>query len=1077
MKTSGYKFEIDSSPVKDCMLDQNMNSSAEDKKNNETCNKPRRRSLKAENGDMSKGDNNENNQIYTSEDDISYQPGDCVYIDSQRPDVPYFICSIKEFRTSRRENMTVTVRWYYRPSEVPESVYQLLVQDRNHEHGSKDHILEDNLVKERELFISDATDVYPVSALRGKCVVRPFTDMAEDLKQYITKEDSFFYLLGYNPETRRLANTKGEIRVGASHQAILPECQEKVPDKSDSSKETCREKLTWSPVLEDYDLTIYLCAARSMAQYAGMCNGGTREDGFRAMSQDATTSNALNVLHDSKYDAATALQVLVKKPYPKELRKKWSEDDIKKFVKGLRQFGKNFYKIHKEHLPYKSTSELVEYYYIWKKSHSAQSSRPHRRRRHNVLRRRAHTRNSKTVSSDCGKDYVDLTSCSEDDYDSDDSTERDFSLYCCRHCYTSSSRSWHHGGRNKVILCTECRIFHKKYGKLPPTDSTRDPPPYMFKSVLEKDIREEDAYWTNGKVGLRSRRNLPMVQSTLRSGRNKTSSPVESVNTPRDSPVNGRRLPKIGKPPSPSEGSTSSSGSTANKAKDKKGKGKKNKILKRSHEPAPISPANNSKRRKSNDSDDDIRDDVSESSSATGGRDSTLREFDERSECSNASVNDEVSSNRSNSPLVLPIIDPLPAKFKRVGPGEENRSCARTDVVYEHPERPKPKEGPRSSESSTANSTATRTEASESNSADRQSSLSVHRQSPKNTPAASVTSHYEAAVRNMMASGGGEYHMYPSNMPSLLTPSGVAIPGYPSHEAVDYRMLQYVYPGSALVPESRDSAAKFAEGFEQWYAPYRMAQMQPGGHHIPYQLLHGRSLEHGAMAARSMASQAQAHEALLKNAAARGIPIDPVTGLPVGYPNHHSHSHMHTHFHIHPHEQQLQAAQAAAAAANMDRAAYLQSHPGLAAWRNQQLLAWQQHPELMQLHGGALVSPEDHPHAAAGIHGLGSTPLDRQLQQQLLMSQQSKYSHPLQQQQHLHAQEEAYLRHLRHHEMQLKQHEASTNEAFMSTLFRKEHRNLQSPSQLDNVVKKNLDSTGTYTSPSKKPVTIDLSDD
>ncbi|EDO44958.1 predicted protein, partial [Nematostella vectensis] len=175
--------------------------------------------------------------------------------------------------------MTVTVRWYYRPSEVPESVYQLLVQDRNHEHGSKDHILEDNLVKERELFISDATDVYPVSALRGKCVVRPFTDMAEDLKQYITKEDSFFYLLGYNPETRRLANTKGEIRVGASHQAILPECQEKVPDKSDSSKETCREKLTWSPVLEDYDLTIYLCAARSMAQYAGMCNGGTREDG------------------------------------------------------------------------------------------------------------------------------------------------------------------------------------------------------------------------------------------------------------------------------------------------------------------------------------------------------------------------------------------------------------------------------------------------------------------------------------------------------------------------------------------------------------------------------------------------------------------------------------------------------------------------------------------------------------------------------------------------------------------------------------------------------------------------------
>ena len=33
-----------------------------------------------------------------------------------------------------------------------------------------------------------------------------------------------------------------------------------------------------------------------MAQYAGMCNGGRPEDGFSAVSQDATTSNALQVV-------------------------------------------------------------------------------------------------------------------------------------------------------------------------------------------------------------------------------------------------------------------------------------------------------------------------------------------------------------------------------------------------------------------------------------------------------------------------------------------------------------------------------------------------------------------------------------------------------------------------------------------------------------------------------------------------------------------------------------------------------------------------------------------------------------
>lgn len=52
------------------------------------------------------------------------------------------------------------------------------------------------------------------------------------------------------------------------------------------------------------------------------------------------------------------------------------------------------------------------------------------------------------------------------------------------------------------------------------------------------------------------------------------------------------------------------------------------------------------------------------------------------------------------------------------------------------------------------------------------------------------------------------------------------------------------------------------------------------------------------------------------------------------------------------------------------------------------------------------------------------------------------------------------------------------NDHFLPTIFKKEHRNLQSPSQLENVVKKSLDSSGMYSSPSKKqPVTIDLSDD
>ena len=37
---------------------------------------------------------------------------------------------------SKRDNLMVNIKWFYRPSEVPESVYQLLVQDRNTENST-----------------------------------------------------------------------------------------------------------------------------------------------------------------------------------------------------------------------------------------------------------------------------------------------------------------------------------------------------------------------------------------------------------------------------------------------------------------------------------------------------------------------------------------------------------------------------------------------------------------------------------------------------------------------------------------------------------------------------------------------------------------------------------------------------------------------------------------------------------------------------------------------------------------------------------------------------------------------------
>ena len=59
----------------------------------------------------------------------------------------------------------MNIKWFYRVCELPENVYQLLVQDRTTEHDPS-LAVHRPAVKHRELFISDATDTFPVAVLR-----------------------------------------------------------------------------------------------------------------------------------------------------------------------------------------------------------------------------------------------------------------------------------------------------------------------------------------------------------------------------------------------------------------------------------------------------------------------------------------------------------------------------------------------------------------------------------------------------------------------------------------------------------------------------------------------------------------------------------------------------------------------------------------------------------------------------------------------------------------------------------------------------------------------------------------------
>lgn len=149
----------------------------------------------------------------------------------------------------------------------------------------------------------------------------------------------------------------------------------------DSRDAEISAELRWTPGVPDCDLMMYLRAARSMAAFAGMCDGGNSTDDCNPATRDDTTINALELLHECNYDTGKALQALVKNPIPKGVDKKWSDDEQKRFIRGIRKEGKDFFKIRNELLPHKEVSELVEFYYLFKKTSLFTGSKSNRRRR------------------------------------------------------------------------------------------------------------------------------------------------------------------------------------------------------------------------------------------------------------------------------------------------------------------------------------------------------------------------------------------------------------------------------------------------------------------------------------------------------------------------------------------------------------------------------------------------------------------------------------------------------------------------------------------------------------------------
>ncbi|ETN74096.1 GATA zinc finger [Necator americanus] len=307
------------------------------------------------------------------------------------------------------------------------------------------------------------------NVLRGKCEIAFVKDIRSLGGCDLSKENTFFSCLSYNQESSRLASVQGEIRVGASYQAKLPaEATCSVADEAD------RDELLYRPGMIDPGTEDkYIKLARSFRMFAMMETRMLDTEKHSRVS-DLLFDDALTTLHRCGYKFDEALKEMNANDKLLSADANFmTVEDTKKFCKGIKTIGKNFVRISRELLP-------------------------------------LHSRTSRPASTE----LLDYASASEGEMEGFDAEKA--AQYACHHCYGSKSRDWHHAGRDGLLLCSDCRLFYKKYGQLRPVDRPSTVPPCLFKrSPSGLDVDEDSGVRT--RAGKKERRRTPSIGEERRS--------------------------------------------------------------------------------------------------------------------------------------------------------------------------------------------------------------------------------------------------------------------------------------------------------------------------------------------------------------------------------------------------------------------------------------------------------------------------------------------------------------------------------------------------------------------------------
>lgn len=178
------------------------------------------------------------------------------------------------------------------------------------------------------------------------------------------------------------------IQVGADFQAKIPTLDRAAyPDEKPYATE---DKLLWNPNMHSGDIVCeYLRTIKEQRELAAKEKvAALLKDGLSASSWEAIVAatvdslphgshvhddeQALFVLQQCNFDISAALKKIAPEQQQpvtdRDRSHQWSEEECRNFETGLCIYGKRFNDIQQNKVPGRSVGELVQFYYIWKKT-------------------------------------------------------------------------------------------------------------------------------------------------------------------------------------------------------------------------------------------------------------------------------------------------------------------------------------------------------------------------------------------------------------------------------------------------------------------------------------------------------------------------------------------------------------------------------------------------------------------------------------------------------------------------------------------------------------------------------------